>query len=107
MIDNFTEITEEMIGEVEKTLDSGFCDYKLKDSVFNTETFKNGEDITLIQMIGEEEIELVFSTMFEDDSYFISSGFNIIADDLLEGRQSRDIFQSVNMYFSLCCRHSC
>ena len=99
MIDNFTEITEEMIGEVEKTLDSGFCDYKLKDSAFNTETFKNGDDITLIQMIGEEEIELVFSTKFEDDSYFISSGFNIIADDLLEGRQSRDIFQSVNMYF--------
>lgn len=99
MIDNFTEIDADMIDEVEKTLNSGFCDYKLKDSAFRRETFKNGEDIHLIQMVGEEEIELVFNTKFENDSYFISSGFEIISDDLLEGRESRDIFQSVNMYF--------
>ena len=99
MIDNFTEIDADMIDDVEKTLNSGFCDYKLKDSTFSRETFKNGEDIRLIQMVGEEEIELVFNTKFENDSYFISSGFEIISDDLLEGRESRDIFQSVNMYF--------
>ena len=72
-MDNFTEISADMINEVEKTLNSGFCDYRLKDSSFNCETFKKG--------------------------YFISSGFDIICDDLLEGRESRDIFQSVNMYF--------
>ena len=98
-MDNFTEISADMINEVEKTLNSGFCDYRLKDSSFNGETFKKGEDIHLIQMVGDEEIELVFATKFEDDDYFISSGFDIICDDLLEGRESRDIFQSVNMYF--------
>ena len=98
-MDNFTEISADMIDEVEKTLNSGFCDYKLKDSAFSRETFKNGKDIHLIQMIGDEEIELVFATKFEDDTYFISSGFDIISDDLLEGRGSRDIFQSVNTYF--------
>lgn len=100
MLDNnFTEIKQDMIEEVEKTLESGFCDYKLKDSKFIIETFKNGEDITLIQFVGEEEIELTFNTKFEDDKYYISSGFDIICDDLLEGHGARDIFQSVNMYF--------
>ena len=98
-MDNFTEISADMINEVEKTLNSGFCDYRLKDSSFNGETFKKGEDIHLIQTVGDEEIELGFATKFEDDNYFISSGFDIICDDLLEGRESRDIFQSVNMYF--------
>ena len=98
-MDNFTEISADMINEVEKTLNSGFCDYRLRDSSFNCETFKKGEDIHLIQTVGDEEIELVFATKFEDDAYFISSGFDIICDDLLEGRESRDIFQSVNMYF--------
>ena len=77
-MDNFTEISADMINEVEKTLNSGFCDYRLKDSSFNCETFKKGEDIHLIQTVGDEEIELVFATKFEDDNYFISSGFDII-----------------------------
>ncbi|WP_407413253.1 hypothetical protein [Methanobrevibacter sp.] len=97
--ENFTEIEPDMIDEVEKTLKSGFCDYKLKDSTFARESFENAQDITLIQMIGEEEIELVFATKYEDGKYYISSGFDIISSDLLEGRESRDIFQSVNMYF--------
>ena len=97
--DNFTEISPEMIEEVEKTLKSGFCNYKIKDSQFNAEAFEKGDDIVLIQIIGDEEIELTFSTKFEDGKYFISSGFDIISSDLLEGRESRDIFQSVNMYF--------
>ncbi len=97
--ENFTEIEPDMIDEVEKTLKSGFCDYKLKDSAFTKESFENAQDITLIQIIGEEEIELVFNTKCEDGRYYISSGFDIISSDLLEGRESRDIFQSVNMYF--------
>lgn len=97
--DNFTEISPEMIEEVEKTLKSGFCNYKIKDLQFNAEAFEKGDDIVLIQIIGDEEIELTFSTKFEDGKYFISSGFDIISSDLLEGRESRDIFQSVNMYF--------
>ena len=100
MVDrNFTEIDADMIEEVEKTLSSGFCDYKLKDCEFNKDAFEDEKNISLIQMIGEEEIELVFNTRFEDGKYYISSGFDIISDDLLEGRESRDIFQSVNMYF--------
>ena len=100
MVDeNFTEITPDMIDEVDRTLNSGFCDYRLKDSKFNRKTFENSEPITLIQIIGEEEIELTFSTDFEDDKYYISSGFDIISQDLLEGREARDVFQSVNMYF--------
>ena len=100
MVDrNFTEIDSDMIEEVQKTLNSGFCDYKLKDCEFDKDTFEDEKDITLIQMIGEEEIELLFNTRFEDGKYYISSGFDIISDDLLEGRESRDIFQSVNMYF--------
>ncbi len=81
MVDNdFTEIEPDMIDDVEKTLNSGFCDYKLKDCKFNRKTFEDSQPITLIQFV-------------------ISSGFSIICDDLLEGRESRDIFQSVNMYF--------
>ena len=60
--DNFTEISPDMIEEVEKTLKSGFCDYKIKDSQFNAKTFEKGEDIVLIQIIGDEEIELTFSS---------------------------------------------
>ena len=100
MVDNdFTEIEPDMIDEVENTLNSGFCDYKLKDCKFNRKTFEDSQPITLIQFVGEEEIELTFNTDFKDDKYYISSGFSIICDDLLEGRESRDIFQSVNMYF--------
>ena len=100
MVDeNFTEISPDMIEEVEKTLNSGFCDYRLKDCEFNKKSFENSEPITLIQIIGEEEIELTFSTDFENGKYYISSGFDIISADLLEGRESRDVFQSVNMYF--------
>ena len=99
MIENFIEITPDTIRDVENTLSSGFCDYKLKDCSFDAEAFENGEDITLIQMIGDEEIELSFKTKSEDGKYYISSGFDIISEDLLEGRESRDVFQSVNMYF--------
>lgn len=98
--DNYTEIAPDTIDRVEKTLTSGFCnDYKLKDSSFDRKAFENADEITLIQVIGEEEIELKFATKYEDGKYYISSGFDIISDDLLEGREARDIFQSVNMYF--------
>lgn len=99
MDENFTEITPDTIKRVEATLNAGFCDYKVKDCEFNTDTFKNSNDIILIQTIADEEIELSFKTKAEDDKYYISSAFDIIKDDLLEGHQSRDAFLSVNMYF--------
>ena len=96
---DFTEIRPDMIDEVEKTLNSGFCDYKLKDCEFNRKTFEDSKTITLIQMVGEEEIELIFNTDFNDGKYYISSGFDIISSDLLEGRETRDVFLSVDLYF--------
>lgn len=97
--ENYSKITIDVIEKIDETLKSGFCDYKTKDCEFNSETFEKNEDITLIQLIGDQEIELTFKTDFKDGDYLISSGFDIICDDLLEGHGSRDIFQSVNMYF--------
>ena len=100
MVDkNFTEIDADVIEDVENALNLEFRNYKLKDSKFNKETFENSEDITLIQLVGDEEIELTFSTDYSDGKYYISSGFDIISADLLEGRGARDVFQSVNLYF--------
>ena len=96
---NFIEITPDVIAEVDRTLKSGFCDYKLKEGEFSEKNFKNGEDIVLIQMIGDEEYELPFQTAFEDDIFYISTTFDVICNDLIYGRESRDIFQSVNEYF--------
>ena len=96
---NFIEITPDVMAEVEKTLKSGFCDYKLKEGSFTEKNFKNGEDIVLIQIIADEEYELPFKTAFEDDKYYISTSFDVICNDLIHGRESRDIFQSVNEYF--------
>lgn len=93
------EISKEDIENVEKTLKAGFCDYKLKDVDFSIESFKKASDITLIQQVGGEEYELVFKTKAESGKYYISFSFSIIEDDLLNGRESRDIFQSVNKYF--------
>ena len=96
---NFIEVTPDLIDEVNKTLKSGFCDYKLKEGEFTEENFKNGEDIVLIQSIADDEFELPFKTAFEDDIYYISTSFDVICNDLIYGSQSRDIFQSVNEYF--------
>ena len=96
---NFIEITPDVMGEVNNTLKSGFCDYKLKEGNFTEKNFKNGDDIVLIQMIADEEYELPFKTSFEDDKFYISTSFDVICNDLINGRQSRDIFQSVNEYF--------
>lgn len=96
---NYYELSEDTIAEVEKALREGFSNYKLKDSDFNVDTFKNGDDIAIIQFVGEEEIELSFKTGYVDDKYYISLGFEIIVDDILEPTEARDIFQSVNMYF--------
>ena len=61
MIDEkYTEISQDKIEEVERKLKSGFCDYRIRDSEFTAETFEDSGDITLIQVIGEEDIELVF-----------------------------------------------
>ena len=97
--DNFMEISPDLIERVSDTLESGFCDYRLKDGEFNEDAFKNGESISLIQTVGEEEIELAFNTDYGEGKFYISSAFEIICDDLLEGHGTRDIFQSVNGYF--------
>lgn len=96
---NFVEITPDLIAEVERTLKSGFCDYKIKEGSFTLDNFKNNEDIVLIQSIADEEYELPFKTSFEDGRYYISTSFDVICNDLIYGRESRDIFQSVNEYF--------
>lgn len=97
--ENYYELTQDDISELEKALNDGFSYYRLKDSAFNIDAFKNEEEITIIQTVGDEEIELAFKTRYDDGRYYISLGFEIIADDILEPSQSRDIFQSVNMYF--------
>ena len=96
---NFTPITLDFIEEINRTLKAQGANYKLKDGDLTKETFENSEDFTLIQYVGDEEIELTFETRFKDNTYYISSAFDIISGDLLDGREARDIFQSVNMYF--------
>ena len=99
MSKNFMEISKEDIENVENTIKSGFCDYQLKDCKFDVDTFENGGDINIIQFVADEEYELNFKTKTEDGKYYISRSFEIIEDDLLNGRQTRDVFQSVNKYF--------
>ncbi|WP_407381601.1 hypothetical protein [Methanobrevibacter sp.] len=96
---NFTPITLDFIEEINNTLKSPGSNYKLKNDELTKETFENQQDIELIQYVGDEEIELAFKTRFKNGSYYISSAFDIISGDLMDGREARDIFQSVNMYF--------
>ena len=96
---NFIEITPDLIAEVDRTLKSGFCDYTLKEGSFSEDNFKNNEDIVLIQSIADEEYELPFKTRFEDGIFYISTSFDVICNDLIYGRESRDVFLSVNEYF--------
>ena len=93
------QISPEDIESVENTIKSDFCDYRLNDCEFNVDTFEKGEDINIIQFIADEEIELSFKTKCDDGKYYISRTFEIIEDDLLHGREERDVFQSVNKYF--------
>ena len=96
---NFTPITLDFIEEINTTLKSPGSNYKLKNDELTKETFENEENIELIQYVGDEEINLAFETRFKDGTYYISSAFDIISGDLMDGREARDIFQSVNMYF--------
>ncbi|MBQ9025267.1 MAG: hypothetical protein IJ104_02640 [Methanobrevibacter sp.] len=96
---NFTPITLDFIEEINTTLKSPDSNYRLKNNELTRKTFENEQDIELIQYVGDEEINLVFETRFKDGTYYISSAFDIISGDLLDGREARDIFQSVNMYF--------
>lgn len=99
MSKNYMEISKEDIEKVEKTLKLGFCDYELKDCEFNVDTFEKGGDINIIQFVADQEIELNFKTKCDDGKFYISRSFEIIDEDLLYGRQNRDVFQSVNKYF--------
>lgn len=96
---NFIEITPDVMADVDKALRSGFCDYKLKEGSFSEDNFKQNTDIILIQLIADEEYELPFKTAFEDGKCYISSSFDVICNDLIYGRESRDVFLSVNEYF--------
>lgn len=96
---NFIEITPDEIREIEEALKTS-PDYDLKDSSFSTDSFADSSDITIVQYIAGEEIELKFETDCKDEKFYISDTFNVIRDDILEGHESRDVFMSVYGYFS-------
>lgn len=96
----FSEISKEDIENIENNIKNGFCNYKLKGCEFSTDTFKEGSDITIIQLIADEEIELVFKTKEENGKYYISSAFEIIKDDVIYGTEAMDVFQSVRLYYN-------
>lgn len=98
MDDDFVEISNEDIESVEKALKVN-ADYKLKNVQFNTNTFKKGKDIVLIQYVANVENELVFQTKEENGKYYISNTFDLFMDNIINGNVSRDVFQSVSGYF--------
>lgn len=98
MDDDFIEISTEDIESVERALKVN-ADYKLKNTQFNTNTFKKGQDIVLIQYVANVENELVFKTKEENGKYYISNTFDLFMDNIINGNVSRSVFQSVNEYF--------
>ena len=98
MDDDFVEISNEDIESVERALKVN-ADYKLKNVQFNTNTFKKGKDIVLIQYVANVENELVFQTKEENGKYYISNTFDLFMDNIINGNVSRDVFQSVSGYF--------
>lgn len=98
MDDDFIEISTEEIESVEKALKVN-ADYKLKNTQFNTNTFKKGQDIVLIQYVANVENELVFKTKEQNGKYYISNTFDLFMDNIINGNVSRSVFQSVSEYF--------
>ena len=98
MSEDFMEISKEDIENIENALKFN-SDYKLKNSAFNEKTFKKAKDIVIIQYVANVENELVFQTKEEDGKYYISSTFELFRDVIVEGNVTRDVFQSVSLYF--------
>ncbi len=98
MAEDFIEISKEDIENVEEALKIN-SDYKLKNSKFNIKSFEKGKDIVIIQYVVNVENELVFETKEENGKYYISETFSLFFDNIINGNESRDVFQSVNKYF--------
>jgi len=98
MNEDFMEISKEDILTVETALKIN-SDYKLKNSKFNVKTFQKAKDIVIIQYVANVENELVFQTKEENGKYYISKSFELFKDVIIEGNASRDVFQSVSLYF--------
>ena len=98
MAEDFIEISKEDIENVEDALKIN-SDYKLKNSKFNIKSFEKGKDIVIIQYVVNVENELVFETKEENGKYYISETFSLFFDNIINGNESRDVFQSVNKYF--------
>ena len=99
MSQEYMEISKEDIENIQNAIKSGFSNYKFKDSDFSEDTFKNGDDIVLIQLVADNEYELPFQTKEENGKYFISETFGLFLDNIINGNVSRDVFQSVSSYF--------
>ncbi len=98
MNEDFMEISKEDILTVETALKIN-SDYKLKNSKFNVKTFQKAKDIVIIQYVANVENELVFQTKEENGKYYISKSFELFKEVIIEGNASRDVFQSVSLYF--------
>ena len=98
MADNFIEISKEDIENIQNALKVN-SDYKLNNTKFDTSTFEKGKDIVLTQYVANVENELVFNTKEENGKYYISDTFGLFIDNIINGNESRDVFQSVSGYF--------
>ncbi|MBE6495484.1 MAG: hypothetical protein E7Z78_03465 [Methanobrevibacter thaueri] len=98
MADNFIEISKEDIESIQNALKVN-SDYKLNNTKFDTSTFEKGKDIVLTQYVANVENELVFNTKEENGKYYISDTFGLFIDNIINGNESRDVFQSVSGYF--------
>lgn len=98
MAENFIEISREDIENIQNALKVN-SDYKLNNTKFDTSTFEKGKDIVLTQYVANVENELVFNTKEENGKYYISDTFGLFIDNIINGNESRDVFQSVSTYF--------
>ena len=99
MSQEYMEISKEDIENIQNAIKSGFSNYKFKDSDFSEDSFKNGDDIVLIQLVADNEYELPFQTKEEDGKYYISASFEIIKGDILNTIESGNVLESVSKYF--------
>ena len=99
MVENYIEISKEDIENVEDALKIN-ADYKLKNSKFNVKSFEKSKEIIIIQYVANIENELVFETKAENGKYYISETFGLFMDNIINGNEARDVFQSVNKYYN-------
>lgn len=98
MSQEYVEISKKDIKDIENTINSGFSHYRL-NSEFNVDSFKKAEDVTIVQLVADEEYELPFKTKEEDGKYYISASFEIIKADILNAMESENVLESVSKYF--------